>query len=262
MQRGAVWYGLGMVEIIPVALLTDNYAYLVHSGATTVVIDPSEAAPVDHALRERGWKANAILNTHHHWDHVNGNAALKAAYGCEVICGRGDIGRVDAADREMEGGQKLVIGELSFDVLFIPGHTLHHVALWLPEEQAVFTGDALFLMGCGRLFEGTAAQMLESLLLLAKLPDATRVYCGHEYTQNNAEFSLAVTPDDAVVKARVEQVLAARKKGAFTVPGTIAQEKATNPFIRVADSAFREKLYPGVDAVTAFARLRARKDTF
>ncbi len=251
-----------MIEIVPVAMLEDNYAYLVHGGKTTVVVDPSEAAPVERALSERGWVADAILNTHHHWDHVNGNPELKAKYRCEVICARGDRGRVAGADREMEGGQKLSIGDLTFDVLFIPGHTLHHVALWLPEAQAVFTGDTLFLMGCGRLFEGTPAQMLASLMLLARLPPETKVYCGHEYTQASAQFALSVTPADPQVRARAVRVDALRAEGLPTVPGTIGEEWATNPFVRVANEAFRDLVYPGESQLSAFTALRLRKDSY
>jgi hydroxyacylglutathione hydrolase len=151
---------------------------------------------------------------------------------------------------------------LAFDVLFIPGHTHHHVALWLPQALAVFTGDTLFLGGCGRLFEGTSAQMWASLLLLAELPDATQVYCGHEYTMANAKFALSLAPDDPAFVLACEQAVEKRKAGRPTVPGTIAFEKAANPFLRLAETGFREKLYPGMDAVGAFASLRHLKDAF
>jgi hydroxyacylglutathione hydrolase len=251
-----------MIEIVPVPLLQDNYAYLVHCGQTTVVVDPSEAEPVAKALSQRGWSADAILNTHHHWDHVGGNVALKAAYGCQVICARGDQSRVEGADREMEGGQKLQIGELTFDVLFIPGHTRNHIALWLAEVPAVFTGDTLFLMGCGRLFEGSPAQMLSSLSLLAGLPPQTLVYCGHEYSQANAQFALAVTPGDPQVKARAVRIAELRSRNLPSVPGTVGEECATNPFVRIAEESFREGIYPGEEAVSAFAALRLRKDNY
>ncbi len=251
-----------MIQITPVPCLQDNYAYLVSDGTTTVVVDPSEAAPVQRELLKQGLRLDAILNTHHHWDHIGGNETLKKSHGCEVFVPRGDEERIAGADVVLAGGTRWVRGGLKFDIIFIPGHTRSHIALWLPEAPAVFTGDTLFLMGCGRLFEGTADQMWASLSLLRELPSETRVYCGHEYTQDNARFALSLAPSDMAMRRRFDEISRQRKAGEFTVPGTIGEEKQTNPFFRLAEEEYREKLYPGASAVTAFAKLRQRKDEY
>ena len=250
------------MDVIPIPLLTDNYAYLVHAAGTTVVIDPSTAQPIKDVLDVRGWKLDAVLNTHHHWDHVGGNLDLKHAYGCPVYGPLGDEARIAGFDHALEGGKKFQLRGLKWDILFIPGHTLHHVALWDVQNESVFTGDTLFLMGCGRIFEGTPAQMWASLEQLAALPDATRVYCGHEYTLANLRFAEAVSGPDPALKLRREKVEAWRQQNLPTVPATIAEEKATNPFFRLADKNYRESLYPGASALDAFTQLRKKKDTF
>lgn len=236
--------------VVPIPLLQDNYGYLVHQGKKTLVIDPSEAGPVAAVLSERGWHLDAILNTHHHWDHVGGNAELKQIFGCEVWAPEGDEGRVPAADQDLPRDARVEVAGISFQTFFIPGHTRNHLAFWFETGQALFTGDTLFLMGCGRLFEGTAAQMWQSLGRLMQLPSETRVYCGHEYTEQNARFALSLTPDDGAVLLRTKS----------RVPGTLGEEKRTNPFLRLDDSVFRQKLFPGLGAVDAFARLREKKD--
>jgi hydroxyacylglutathione hydrolase len=239
-------------QIIPIPLLQDNYAYLVHEKGKTLVIDPSEGPPVRAALEERGWKADAVLNTHHHWDHVGGNAALKAEYGCLIWGPEGDKDRVPSLDKELPRDRQVEVAEVVFETLFIPGHTHHHQAFYFPLAKAVFSGDTLFLMGCGRLFEGTPEQMWKSLGRLASLPSQTRVFCGHEYTRQNALFALSLEPEWAAVKARL----------GCHVPGTIEEELKTNPFLRLKEGTFREKFFPGSGEAEAFAQMRKKKDSY
>lgn len=231
-------------------MLSDNYGYLLHCGDKTLVIDPSDAEPVVSALSARGWKLDAILNTHHHWDHVGGNLALKKAYSCEVWGPEGDEQRIPGLDKVILRDQVNDVAGIYFEALFIPAHTMNHLAFWFRESQAVFTGDTLFLMGCGRLFEGTAEQMRTSLARLAKLPDETRVYCGHEYSEQNRRFALSL---------KVGQDRLVAREGA-TVPGTIGEEKNSNPYLRLEEEGFRQALYPGLNPIEAFTRLRLEKD--
>ncbi len=249
------------MEIIPIPLLVDNYAFLIRSGGLTLAIDPSTAAPVLEELGKRQWDLHGIVNTHHHWDHTGGNLELKARFQCPIWGPAGDRERIAGMDHELSEGF-WQWGNLAFEVLFIPGHTRHHVALWLAAAHAVFTGDTLFLLGCGRLFEGTPAQMWHSLSRLAGLPDSTQVWCAHEYTQDNGRFALSLSPDDKELQERVEEVRRLRALGKSTIPGNMAQERRTNPFLRVGDPVFRKALGLAEDPVAAFADLRERKNTF
>ncbi|HXM71063.1 MAG TPA: hydroxyacylglutathione hydrolase, partial [Thermoanaerobaculia bacterium] len=227
------------------------------------VVDPSEAAPVEAALSARGWTLTHILNTHHHWDHTGGNPALKAATGAVVVGPKADRERIPAIDVAVDEGESYKLGQAEAQILFIPGHTRGHIAFWFPESKAVFCGDTLFAIGCGRTFEGTAAQMWNSLGKLKALPADTRVYCGHEYTQANARFALTVEPQNAALKSRARAVDAARAKGQPTIPSTIGEERATNPFFRADERSIAETIgLAGEDAVAVFAEVRRRKDNF
>ena len=252
------------LEIVPVPLLSDNYAYLVHDGASgeTAVVDASEASGVERALAARGWTLSLILSTHHHHDHTGGNAGLKARFGCPVIGPAYDAHRL-AFDRGLSEGDELSFGGETAHVLHVPGHTLGHVALHFARSGVVFTGDTLFSLGCGRLFEGTPEQMWHSLSRLAALPGATRVYCGHEYTLANARFALTVEPENAALRSRAQAAEALRAAGKPTIPSTMADEVACNPFLRAASPALRRHLGL-VDAsdVEVFADVRRRKDVF
>ena len=253
------------MEIIVIPCLKDNYAYLLHDAASgaTGVVDPSEAAPVEAALSARGWTLTHILNTHHHWDHTGGNPALKAATGAVVVGPKADRERIPAIDVAVDEGESYKLGQAEAQILFIPGHTRGHIAFWFPESKAVFCGDTLFAIGCGRTFEGTAAQMWNSLGKLKALPADTRVYCGHEYTQANARFALTVEPQNAALKSRARAVDAARAKGQPTIPSTIGEERATNPFFRADERSIAETIgLAGEDAVAVFAEVRRRKDNF
>lgn len=249
------------IDLVP--CLKDNYAYLVHDGASglTAVVDPSEPEPVKEALARRGWALSHILNTHHHFDHTGGNLPLKEQFGAKVVGPEKDRERIPGIDEGVGEGAAWRFGGRAVPVLEIPAHTRAHIAFVF--DDAVFTGDTLFAMGCGRLFEGTPAMMWTSLSKLMTLPDATRVYCGHEYTQSNGRFALTLEPGNTALAARMKEVDAARAKGAPTIPSTIGLEKATNPFLRPDSAEIRHSLgLIHADAVDVFAEMRKRKDNF
>jgi len=228
-----------MVEIVRIPALTDNYIWLVHDpiSGETVVIDPAEAAPVLAAADARGWRIGQVWNTHWHPDHTGGNAEIKAAYGATITGPAAEAVRIPTLDRLVGEGDTVMLGGIEAAVLEVPAHTAGHIAFYMASANLVFAGDTLFAMGCGRLFEGTAEQMHESLRRLGALPPQTRVYCGHEYTLSNARFALTVEPDNEALAARAAAVEIARAAGEATVPTSIAIELATNPFLRAASAA-------------------------
>jgi hydroxyacylglutathione hydrolase len=227
------------------------------------VVDPSEAEPVRAALKARGLKLTHILNTHHHMDHVGGNQALKAEFGATIVGPGKDAARIPGIDVGVAEGDTYSVGSHVAKVFEIPAHTKGHIAFWFETDGAVFTGDTLFAMGCGRLFEGDPPMMWGSLSKLMKLPDATRIYCGHEYTEANGRFALTVEPGNLDLNARMSEVKAVRAAGRPTLPSTIGLEKKTNPFLRAASPELRRVL--GMEAandVDVFAEARRRKDVF
>ncbi|MDE2133071.1 MAG: hydroxyacylglutathione hydrolase [Alphaproteobacteria bacterium] len=247
------------LRIEPVGCLADNYAYLVSGDAVCAVVDPSEPGPVETALKGR--QLTHILNTHHHWDHTGGNGALKQTHGAVVVGPQKDRDRIPGIDVGVEGGRGWSFGAHPVRILEVPAHTRGAIAFVFP--NAVFTGDTLFAMGCGRLFEGTPAMMHASLAKLMTLPDDTQVYCGHEYTLNNARFALTLEPGNKDLQARMRAVAAARAKGEPTVPSSIGLEKRTNPFLRTSSAEIRAALnLETADAVEVFAEIRRRKDAF
>jgi hydroxyacylglutathione hydrolase len=255
-----------MAELVirQIPVLRDNYVYLVRepdSGATAVV-DPSVAHPVLEVIAETGWRLTHILNTHHHHDHTGGNIEIKAATGCTIVGPRADRDRIPLIDVEVGDGESYEFGRESALVYDVPGHTRGHIAFWFRGSRALFSGDTLFLMGCGRVFEGTFAQMWNSLGKLKALPPETRVYCGHEYTQNNARFALTVEPGNQALIARARKVNELRAAGHSTIPGTLAEEFATNPFLRADEPSLQEAVGAPGDAVATFAAIRQRKDNF
>jgi hydroxyacylglutathione hydrolase len=253
------------LNIVTVPCLADNYAYLAHDDATetTAVIDVPEALPVLNALRAHGWRASHILITHHHDDHVAGVEALAAATGARVFGARADAHRLPPLDEPLAAGDSLRIGMDEGRVMAVPGHTTGHIAYHFPASRTVFTADSLMSCGCGRLFEGTPAQMWDSLTRLAALPDETLVYSGHEYTLSNIRFALSVDPDNSALQARALRSADLRAKGIPTVPVTLAEEKATNPFLRAASPALRAASgLPDAAPGEVFAALRAMKDRF
>jgi len=239
------------VEIVRIAVLSDNYVWLMHDPLSdeTVVIDPAVAEPVLAEAAARGWTIGQIWNTHWHPDHVGGNAAIKAATDCRVSGPAAEAAKIPGLDVALREGDRVQLGAIAGEVIEVPAHTAGHIAIHLPSEGAAFVGDTLFAMGCGRLFEGTPAQMFGNMARLAALPPATRVYCAHEYTQSNGRYALVAEPDNAAIRARMAEVDAARAAGEATVPTTIALERATNPFMRAS-------------SVEQLAERRAAKDVF
>ncbi len=256
---------MSVLEIVRIPVLRDNYVWLLHCPQTgaTAVVDPAVADPVDTALRDRGWALSAVLNTHHHMDHVGGNLDLKRRHGATVVGPAADADRIPGIDVQVADGDTWSLGGAQARVYFVPGHTRGHIAFYFAESQALFCGDTMFLMGCGRLFEGTPAQMWDSLQRLRALPDDTRVYCAHEYTQSNARFALQVDPHNDALRRRAHAVETARRHGEATVPGLLGDEKATNPFLRADQPALAHAVgLEGADAATVFGELRRRKDIF
>jgi hydroxyacylglutathione hydrolase len=252
-------------EIVTLPCLKDNYAFLLHDPATgaTAVFDVPEAGPIEAALAERGWTLSDIVITHHHWDHVDGVEALRAATGAKVWGAAADAHRLPALDQALAEGDSVTIGGLTGHVIDVSGHTIGHVAYHFPQARAVFTADSLMALGCGRLFEGTADQMWESLSKLAALPPETRVCSGHEYTAGNARFAITIDPDNPALMSRCREVDAARAANRPTVPSTLAEELATNPFLRAADPAIARRLdMAGAEPAAVFARIRSLKDAF
>ena len=250
-----------VVELLPA--LSDNYIYLLWEPATGTsgVVDPATAAPVLARLEQLGRKLDRILVTHHHADHIGGLAELKAATGCRAIGPRADAARIPGLDGTVADGDRFAFGALQATVLATPGHTSGHVSYWFPESQDLFCGDTLFALGCGRLLEGDPATMWRSLGKLMALPDATRAYCGHEYTQSNARFATGLEPYNPALARRAAEVAATRARGEPTIPTTIGLEKATSPFLRAADPALRRALgLEGASDVEVFAEVRRRKD--
>ena len=259
------------MRVVAIPCLKDNYAYLVVCETTNkaAVVDPSQAEPVLAAVAREGVTLCAIWNTHHHWDHTGGNnALLKALPGLEVIGHESDRGRIPGQTVFASDGDRATLGaELDATLIFNPGHTTGAISYYLPAHRMVFTGDTLFLGGCGRMFEGTPEMMHTSLMRLAALPGDTQVYCGHEYTASNLRFAAAVEPESEAIATRAAAVTRMREQGEPTVPGTMAEELLTNPFLRaavpeVARAAAAEGGAGTNHGPAVFGALRSWKDRF
>jgi hydroxyacylglutathione hydrolase len=244
---------------------SDNFGVILHdsdSGQTAIVDAPEETA-IRAVLERTGWSPSLLLVTHHHPDHVAGNLALKERYGLTVVGPRAEAAKIPGLDRSVTEGDRVDFAGRTVEVIETPGHTSGHVSYHIPEEKLAFVGDTLFAMGCGRLFEEGPAVMLKSMKKLAGLPPETIVYCGHEYTLSNARFAVTVDPDNQVLKARAERVEALRAEDKPTLPTTIGEELATNPFLRWNDPGIRKTLgMEDASEAEVFAEIRKRKDNF
>jgi len=253
------------LEIVRIPVLSDNYVWLMRepqSGCVGVV-DPAVADPVLAEADKRRWKITHILNTHHHGDHVGGNREIKQATGCTIVGFDRDKARIPGIDVTVEDGDRYRFGEAEAEVIFVPGHTVGHCAYAFKEQQALFCGDTLFALGCGKMFEGTPQQFWHSLERLRSLPDDMRVYCAHEYTQSNARFAVTIETDNPQLVARRDSVDAARARGEATVPSLLGEEKQTNPFLRADKPGVQKAVgMAGQDPVKVFAEVRHRKDVF
>lgn len=257
---------MGDIVIEQINVLSDNYIYLVHDVITgaTAAIDPAEAAPVLSILETRGWTLSHIFNTHHHNDHTGGNLELKEATGAMVVGARRDAERIPGLDLPVDHGDTIVMGHVPVSVIATPGHTSGHLSYWIDDCRALFCGDTLFSLGCGRLFEGTPAQMWASLRALRDLPADTQIYCAHEYTAANGRFARLVEQNNPALQAYLQQVDHLRADNRPTIPSTLAVEKAANPFLRADIDTVAQAvgMAPGTDPVHVFAELRHRKDVF
>jgi hydroxyacylglutathione hydrolase len=257
------------VQVHRIPALSDNYIFLLYEPSRQIaaVVDPAEAVPVLQRLQQIGAKLVAIFNTHHHGDHVGGNAQLLQHFpDAAVYAGAVDEGRIPGQTHFLREGDRVSFAQREGHVLFVPGHTRGHIAYYFPHEQAdaagdLFCGDTLFAGGCGRLFEGTPAQMVDSLSKLRDLPDNTRVWCAHEYTLKNLQFAISVEPNNLELQTRLRAVEVSRRQQEPTVPSWIGIEKHTNPFLRWNQAAIQQSL-ECQDPVETFAKLRGMKDRF
>ena len=251
------------IEIIP--CLNDNYSYLIHDeiSNTVAIVDPSEFIHCDTIISKNYKKLDFILNTHHHYDHVGGNEELKKKYNSKVLGFENDKNRIPQIDTVLKDNQEFKIGTLNFTTIFIPGHTRGHVAFYFKKERVVFSGDTLFSLGCGRVFEGTYKQMFQSLNKLKNLPDETKVYCGHEYTFKNLEFCLKFNPNNDFLKKKKDDIKLSLKNKKPTIPSTIADEIKANIFFRVNDPDVKKAInLENSPDIEIFTKLRDLKDNF
>ena len=248
-----------------ISCLKDNYSYLIHDNQsnTVAIIDPSEFAPCDKIISKKYKKLDYILNTHHHYDHVGGNKELKKKYNSKILGFKSDEERIPNIDKLLEDNEEFNVGNIKFTTLFIPGHTAGHIAFYSKTEKVIFTGDTLFSMGCGRVFEGTYDQMFESLNRIKNLPEDTKIYCGHEYTQKNIEFCIKYNPGNDLLKKTKNTIEEKLKNGEPSIPSTLLKEKQMNIFFRTDDLDVRNMLnLKKASNLEIFTKLRDLKDNF
>lgn len=253
------------LDILQFSCLSDNYAVLIHDeeAGVTASIDAPDADAILSMLKEKGWRLTHLLNTHHHSDHTGGNLALKEATGCTIIGPKAEADRIPGIDRGIGEGDTIAFGAFEIRVLETPGHTVGHVTYWIPKARVAFTGDTLFSMGAGRIFEGNAEMMWASLKKIMRLPLDTEIYCGHEYTAANAKFALTIDPNNVALQKRAQEVEELRAAGRPTLPTRLDCELETNPFLRPHVSAIRSRLgMLYAPDWKVFAEIRARKNRF
>lgn len=253
------------LEIVTIPCLADNYAFLLRDQTTgkVALVDAPESYPIQKALQDKGWKLDMVLLTHHHYDHVDGLPELVEEYHPQVIGAKADASRLPPLDLALNEGDTFMLGESVGHIIDVSGHTIGHIAFHFPSANAVFTADSLMALGCGRLFEGTPEMMWASLSKLAALPANTIVYSGHEYTASNAKFALTVEPENTALQARAADITAKRAAGIPTVPSTLKEELATNPFLRAHLPEMKSAVgMEGASDVEVFAAIRKQKDNF
>jgi len=254
-----------MLDVSIIKCLSDNYSYLIRDKKTNLVgvIDPSEFSPVDSEIQKTYKKLDFILNTHHHHDHVGGNTDLKKKYNAKIICSSYDEKRVPGVDIKKSDGDQFLLGETNFKVIYIPGHTLGHIAFYSQKTNVVFTGDTLFSLGCGKIFEGTFEQMFESLEKIKNLPKNTMMYCGHEYTKKNGQFCISIDRENEKLQNRIKDIDNKTQKNLPTIPITLGEELETNIFFRCEDKKIKNKLkMNNASKLEVFTKLRNLKDQF
>ena len=253
-----------MIEVHQFPCLNDNYGFLIHDNESgeTVAIDTPDAEKYLTEADSRGWRITAIWNTHWHPDHTGGNLKLVEETNCTVIGPANEAAKIPGIQSKVKSGDTVSIGSVQAKVIDVPGHTLGHIAYHLGTENKAFVGDALFALGCGRVFEGTPSMMWNSLLSLRELPSDTAVYCAHEYTQANAKFAVTIDPNNKALQSYVEEIESKRSRGEWTVPTSLEKELSTNPFLRCDDAELQATIGTNGDAIATFAEIRARKDSF
>ena len=253
------------MQVTPIPCLTDNYAYIIHDDnlKTIGVVDPSEAKPIISFLKKKNLKLNYILNTHHHFDHVGGNLELKKIYNAKIVGFAEDKHRIPGIDVTLLNNEKWSFGNSIVKVFHIPGHTLGHICFFFEKEKIVFTGDTLFSLGCGKIFEGTHEQMLNSLNKIKQLPKDTMIYCGHEYTYKNAEFCMKYDSENIDLKKKIEKIKKLRSQNMPTIPTALGDEIKTNIFLRCDQNVIKIKLnMKNQEDSKVFNKVRDLKDTF
>ena len=254
-----------MIEIIQIPLLSDNYSYIIVDTNTNITgcIDPSVAEDIVNVLQNRGMDLNFILNTHHHQDHVGGNQELKEMYNCKIIGCYDDQNRIPGIDIKLKDSEEFNIGESIFKVIDTPGHTIGHISFYFKDQNFLFCGDTIFSLGCGRLFEGSYEQMTESILKIRSLPDSTKIFCGHEYTESNAKFAEFLDPGDVLLKKKILNIKKDRLESKPTIPVTLEEEKKLNPFMKFDNQKYLDSIkIENISNAENFKKIRIMKDNF